>query len=210
MSRGWLIVALLILPYSSIVRAEVLGIGGGVTAYLLDLRGLKAELVGRGVPPESLVLVPDLAPVPHLALRGRLGLPLLVSGVQLEVGRLALTLPVDRARETWLSLDSTAISFSLLGEVQALFLSLVLGLGTDLIQGRLALASTEPRVMGLIADLGLGDRPWSVAAVHGSVEVGLVLGPARLYFEVAYLHGLSRSGLGIGPWEAGLGLMITI
>lgn len=210
MKRAWLGVALLILAYSGAVRAEALGLGGGLAACLLDLRGLKTELVERGAPPESLALVPDFAPLPHLAFRGRLGLPLLISGVQLEVGRLALALPVDLARRTWLSLSSTVISFSLLGEVKALFLSLVLGLGTDLSQGQLGLSSMDPSVIGVIADFELGSRPWSVAAVHGSVALEFLLGPVRLYFEGKYLHALSQRGLGIGPWEAGLGLMITI
>ncbi len=207
MKKLWLVAALLVLGYGAAVRAEGLGFGGGLMAYPLDLRGLKAELAAIGAPPERLAQIPDFAPLPHLLIRGRLGLPV-ISWAQLEVGRLALTLPIVTGSS--LSLGSTAVSFGLLGELKALFFGLVLGLGTELIQGQLGLSSTDPGMARLIDGLGLTGRSWSVAAVHSSLELEFVLGPVRLYFEGKYLHVLSQSGLTISPWEASLGLMLVI
>jgi hypothetical protein len=215
MKKAWpiaaLLLAFLLLSQGSQARAEVFALGGGLMAYPLDLRGLKAELSEKGAPSQLLVRIPDFAPLPHLLLRGRLGLPIISWG-QLEVGRLALILPFEAG--TSLSLDSTAIGFDLLGEVKALSFGFVLGLGTDLIQGRLGLSSTDLGMAGLIDQLGLANRSWSIAAVHGSGELELVLGPLRLYFQGKYLLPLSQTGLGIGlgpwAWEAGLGLMLVI
>ncbi|MCR4404192.1 MAG: hypothetical protein NUW06_02675 [Candidatus Acetothermia bacterium] len=210
MRRAVLLAIALVSVYTAAGRAELFGLGGGLTAYLLDLRGLKVELTGRGAPSEVLALVPQFAPVPNLVVRGRLSLAGLISGAQLEVGQLTLALPIDLWRRTWLSLASTALSFSLLGEARALFLSLVLSLGTDLIQGGVGLSSTDPSVAGLIDQLGLGSRSWSLAAAHSSAELALLLGPVRLYLEGKYLHPLSQSGLPLGHCQVGLGLMVTI
>ncbi|MGQ9478032.1 MAG: hypothetical protein ACUVRH_06050, partial [Candidatus Bipolaricaulia bacterium] len=195
MKKLWLVAALLVLGYGAAVRAEGLGFGGGLMAYPLDLRGLKAELAALGASPGSLAQIPDFAPLPHLLIRGRLGLPVIINWAQLEVGQLVLTLPL--ATGSSLSLGSTAVSFGLLGELKALFFGLVLGLGTELIQGQLSLSSTDPGMARLIDELGLTGRSWSIAAGHGSLELEFVLGPVRLYFEGKYLHVLSQSGLTI-------------
>lgn len=215
MRKAWPIVLFLLLSQSGLARAEALGLGAGLMAYPLDLRGLKAELAASGASPGGLAGVPDFAPLPHLLLRGRLGLPI-VSWAQLEVGRLALSLPLDPGTGTTLGLDSTTISFGFLGELKALFLGLALGLGTDLIQGRLRLNSTNLEVARFLEDHGLESRAWSVAAIHGSGELELGLGPLRLYLQGKYLYPLSQTGLGLGvgigpwAWEAGLGLMLVI
>lgn len=214
MRKTWLIVLFLLLSQSSLARAETLGLGAGLMAYPLDLRGLKAELAEKGAP-QLLVGAPNFAPLPHLLLRGRLALPL-ISWAQLEVGRLSLSLLLEPGTGTTLGLNSTAISFSFLGELKALFLGLAFGLGTDLIQGRLGLSSTNPEVARFLKDYGLESRAWSVAAIHGSGELALGLGPLRLYLQGKYLYPLSQTGLGlrvgIGPWawEVGLGLILVI
>lgn len=207
MRRSLFLILFIVLACSPAGRAEILGVGGGLAAYPLDLRGLKEELAGQGAPAEGLARIPDFLPLPHLGLRGRLGLlgPL---AVQLEAAHLGLELPL--AEELSLSLGSTVISISLLGRFEALFIGLVLGIGTDLIQGELALSSSDPGTEALLEQLGLGSLPWSAATVHGLGEVELVLGPLRFYLEGRYLYPLSQSGLGIGFWEAGLGLMIVI
>jgi len=207
MKRVLLLAVAVVLICSGVGRAEIFGIGGGLSAYPLDLRGLKAELAGQGTPAEELAEIPDLAPLPHLGLRGRLGLPGPLA-VQLEAAHLGLELPL--AEELSLNLNSTMIGFSLLGELKALFIGLALGIGTDLIQGELGLSSSDPETEALLEELGLGSLPWSAATIHGLGGLELVLGPLRLYLEGEYLHPLSRSGLGIGTWEAGLGLMIVI
>lgn len=198
-------------------RAEVFGLGGGLMAYPLDLQGLKVELAASGVPLEGLARIPDPIILPHLLLRGRLSLPA-IGWLQLEIARLSFDLPIERETETILNLDSTAIAFGLLGEMRALFFGFTFGLGTDLIQGRLGLSSTDPRIAELIGEFDLGERSWSVAAAHASGELELILGPLRLYFQGKYLYPLSRSGLrvrvGGGPypwtWKAGLGLMLVL
>jgi hypothetical protein len=210
MRRAWLAAVLALLIYGGVARAEIFGVGGGLAAYLLDLRGLKVELIENGVPAENLAGVPDFAPLPHLLFRGRLGLPILISGVQLDVARLALTLPVEQGTGTSLRLDSTVISFSLLGELKALFIGFAFGIGTDLIQGEVGLSSSDPQMAEVIDELDLESCPWSVATVHGMGELELILGPLRLYLQGKYLYPLSQSGLTISPWEASLGLMIVI
>lgn len=203
MRRSLFLILFVVLACIPAGRAEVLGVGGGLVAYPLDLRPLKGELTGQGAPIE----IPDLLPLPHLGLRGRLGLPGPLS-LQLEAAHLGLVLPL--AEELSLSLGSTVISISLLGRFEALFIGLALGIGTDLIQGKLGLSSSDPGTEALLEHLGLGNLPWSAATVHGSGELELILGPLQFYLEGKYLYPLSKSGLGIGIWEAGLGLMIAI
>ena len=207
MKRLLFLTLLLLLSIAASGRAEVLGLGGGLMAYPLDLRSLKGELAGQGAPAEELARIPDLLPLPHLLLRGRLSLPGPL-GVQLEGARLGLALPL--AEELLLSLDSTVIGFSLLARFEALFIGLALGIGTDLIQGELDLSSSDPGMEMLLEQLGLRSLPWSAALVHGLGEVELILGPLRLYLEGEYLYPLSQSGLEIGTWKVGLGLMIVI
>lgn len=217
MRKTWSIAALLLflllLSQSGLARGETFGLGGGLMAYPLDLRGLKAELAEKGAPSHLLLRTPDFALLPHLLLRGQLGLPI-VSWVQLEFGRLSLSLPLDPRTGAILGLNSTALSFGLLGELKALAFSFAFGFGTDLIQGQLGLSSADPGMAKLIDELGLAARPWSVAAVHGSGELGMILGPLRLYFQGKYLYPLSQTGLGVGvgpwAWEASLGLMLVI
>jgi hypothetical protein len=207
MKRALLLAVLLVLIFAGAGRAELFGIGGGLSAYPLDLRGLKGELEELGAPTEDLAGIPDLLPLPHLGLRGRLGLPGPI-GVQLEVARLGFDLPLGE--ELSLNLNSTMIGFSLLGELKALFIGLVLGIGTDLIQGELGLSSSDSGTEALLEQLGLTSLPWSAATIHGLGELELILGPLRFYLEGKYLYPLSQSGLGIGSWEVGLGLMIVI
>lgn len=207
MKRALLLAVLLVLIFAGAGRAEFFGIGGGLSAYPLDLCGLKGELEELGASAEDLAGIPDLLPLPHLGLRGRLGLPGPLS-VQLEVARLGLELPLDE--ELSLNLNSTMISLSLLGELKVLFVGLILGIGTDLIQGELSLSSDDPGMEALLEQLGLGSLPWSVATIHGLGGLELILGPLRFYLEGKYLYPLSQSGLGIGSWEMGLGVMIVI
>jgi len=207
MKRVLLLAVLLVLIFAGAGRAELFGIGGGLSAYPLDLRGLKGDLEELGASAEDLAGIPDLLPLPHLGLRGRLGLPGPIS-VQLEVARLSFDLPIDE--ELSLNLNSTLIGFSLLGELKTLFLGLILGIGTDLIRGELGLSSDDPEMEVLLEQLGLTSLPWSAATIYGLGELELGLGPLRFYLEGKYLYPLSQTGLGIGSWEVGLGLMIVI
>jgi|GEM_PF-4744022 len=210
MKRVLLLAVAVVLICSGVGRAELFGIGGGLSAYPLDLRELKGELEELGAPAEDLARIPDLLPLPHLQLRGLIGLPIPISAVQFEVDRLGLTMPLTGESGISLKLDSTVISISLLGKFKALFIGLALGIGTDLIQGELGLSSSDPETEALLEELGLGSLPWSAATIHGLGGLELILGPLRLYLEGEYLYPLSQSGLGIGTWEAALGLMIVI
>lgn len=209
MKKALLLTTLAMFIFGGAARGEFFGIGGGLVAYPIDLRELKEELVGLGAPAEELAEVPDLLPLPHLGLRGRLGLPIPISA-QLEVARLSLALAVDQETGLSLGVTSTVISFSLLGELRILFLGLALGIGTGLIQGGLSLEADDPQMAAVLEQLGLDNLAWSAATVHSLSELHLILGPLRLYLAGKYLYPLSGTGPKIGFWEAGLGLMILI
>ncbi len=209
MKKALLLTILAMLIFGGVARGEWFGIGGGLTVYPIEVGELKEELGGLGASPPDLAGIPELFPLPHLGLRGRLGLPIPISA-QLEVAQLGLNLPVDGETDLSLGVTSSVISFSLLGELKALFLGLALGVGTDLIQGGLSLSSDDPQIEAILEDLGLDRLPWSAATIHGLGELELILGPLRLYLEGKYLQTLSQSGLRIGFWEASLGLMIVI
>lgn len=210
MRRSLLLVLSVVLAWSGIAQAELLGIGGGLAAYPLDLRGPKAGLERLGVSPEDLANIPDLLPLPHVSLRGRVGLPILISGVQLDVAWVSFNLPIDEEMGLTAGLDSTAIGFSLLGKLEALLVGLILGVGADLVQGELGISSHQPETEALLEQTGLDSLAWSVATIHVVGELELILGPLRLYLEGKYLYPVRRSGLGIGSWMASLGLLIVI
>lgn len=189
-------------------RAELFGIGGGLSTYFLDISNLEESIEDL---PEDL---PNWCPVPIIQGRIHLLAPLIfVDTFRLEAGGLAMNLIISdifNIPDVTLHFDfqTTVFSASLLKQFNLPFIGVYLGLGGDLINGRATMSSPDS------PDVPEVTISWSATTIHGLGGAHLILGLVRFYLEGKALHPVIQNysddvDIFLIPWQVSTGLMLS-
>jgi len=185
-----------------------LGLGGGLGlgVYPLELAELKEQMEGLGMPSEALTGLPDLLPLPHLAVRLRLG------GLQLALFGLRYEQLLDQETGLHLHVASLAANLEAPLQFQFLLFELGFGLGVDLLAGEVELTAHDAALVAALQGMGLRRLSWLALNSHALGEIALALGPLRLYLLGRYLVPLMRFSQGLTPgnWQLELGLFLAL
>ncbi len=189
-------------------RAELFGVGGGMSAYFLDLRNLK----------DIEVELPPWLPVPVLQGRIHITFPLIfVDTLRLEGGGFGLNLNLNQylpeippePELNW-ELTTSVFSLTLLKQFNLPFIGIYLGLGGDLINGKSTVKFDYTEEDSTVS--GIKNLSWSTTTLHGVGGLHLNFWFLQVYVEGKALQPIIQNmgnGLSILPWQVSAGLMLS-